>query len=138
MTTSTRKANPAELAIINLTQAEKRLSILPILLEEASYEEIVTETVSIVESAISALIAHAGVLPDPELDLIEQFHAADGAGALAPVVSRNLEKIVEIHEEVVDWHGYEELPDRETAEELIDWTQRLTKLAQRVVKDLDE
>lgn len=128
------KANPAELAIINMTRAEKRLSILPILFEEGNYADIVDESAAIVRSAVSSLVCDAGMLPDSDEQLIAQFEQLDELDSRA---REHAVRIVEIHDEVTQLEQDDAPPEREAAAELIEWATFLTRLCQQVVKELD-
>lgn len=138
---SVKKPNPKEMAILALTRADKRCSILPILLEENNYLDIVEEVATIVEQSIKGIVYNAEVLPeegeDPtvaELLTGAQEQLADEPRQLVP----QLLEALQVSAAAAERYGVNgQKPTRRTAKKLIAHADFCCQLAERTIKSLD-
>jgi len=77
-----------------LIKARKRLKILPVLMDEAAYSDVVRESQEIVELALKGMLRHAGVEPPKWHDVGKNL--IQHQDRFSRDVSENLEKLAEI------------------------------------------
>ena len=144
-------ANLYESAIMYLTLAEKRLKVLPILIVEKDFDDVVRQVYDIYGFCLVGLINFARVETQESKDLDVLIRVMEeNLSEMPPTLRKGFrrlremtQKVVEKRKKVVDLC---EVPRprpnsilaREEAVFSMRWGNRVVKLAQQVIKDYDD
>lgn len=140
---SPQDSNRYESAIVALTHAEKRLKVLPILLEEKSYTEILKETTAIAELSLKGILSHVGVQPQEGQPLLHTMEAS--IHRMPELIQKNWKRIAKVSGTIKQKNKRygtgvksKRPPSRKEASEAMGWGGFLVRMAQGVIKEIDD
>ncbi len=134
-----KASNRYETAIVALTKAEKRLSVLPILLREKNYAEILRETNAIAELSLKGIMSHVGATPEDDTPLLSAMK--ESLKTMPDVIQKNFRRIVKVSGTIQKQHtrlsGSQDATKKE-ASDAMNWGGFLVRMAQGVIKEIDD
>lgn len=135
-----KQRNHCETAILALTHAEKRLKVLPILLQEESYGEILREAHEIAELSLEGILNHVGVIGEgqeqPLLSMLEER-----IKTMPELIRKNFRRIARVSDTIQQQHtrlNGSDIATRQEAAKAMDWSGFMVRMAQGVIKQTDD